>query len=58
MLKFVTIVAWSRATGAIIPCIILYKDKRLKPDWIDNLSVASACEMTPNDIITAQTFVK
>lgn len=37
---------------------ILYEDKRVKPQWVDNLPVGSACQLTPKRNMTVHTFVK
>lgn len=51
------IVAWGSTTGSITT-MILQKDKRVKPEWVDNLPVCSAYQMVPKGNMTVHIFVK
>ena len=53
----VTIVSCGNALGSIIPPMILFKVKRLKQEWTDNLPHGSAVQMTNKGSMTAAVFV-
>ena len=53
----VTIVACGNAIGAVIPPMILFSGKRMKPEWKDNLPPGSQYQMTPKGSMTTDTFV-
>lgn len=52
----VTIVSCGNAMGVAIPPIILFKGKRLKQEWKDNLPPGSDVLMTTKGSMTASTF--
>lgn len=54
----VTIVSCGNALGNVIPPMVLFKGKRMKQEWADNLPVGSTVEMTPKGSMTAKTFVR
>ena len=54
----VTIVSCGNALGNTIPPMVLFKGKRMKQEWADNLPAGSVVEMTPKGSMTSQTFVR
>ncbi|CAK1599673.1 unnamed protein product [Parnassius mnemosyne] len=54
----VTIVSCGNANGNTIPPMILFKGKRLKPEWEYNLPPGSLVAMTPKGSMNSETFVK
>lgn len=54
----VSIVSCGNALGQVIPPMILFKGKRLQPEWQDNLPPGSAIEMTEKGSMTTSTFIK
>lgn len=54
----VTIVACGNAIGQIIPPMILFKGKREKEEWKENLPIGSCIQMTKKGSMTTETFVK
>ncbi|CAK1585467.1 unnamed protein product [Parnassius mnemosyne] len=54
----VTIVSCGNAIGNTIPPMILFKGKRLKPEWEDNLPPGSLVAMAPKGSMNSETFVK
>lgn len=54
----VSIVSCGNALGQVIPPMILFKGKRLKPEWQDNLPPGSAVEMTEKGSMTTSVFIK
>lgn len=53
----VTVVGCGNAIGSAIPPMILFKGKRLKPEFNDNLPPGSLVKMTPKGCMTTETFV-
>ncbi|VEN46250.1 unnamed protein product [Callosobruchus maculatus] len=53
----VTIVSCGNALGHAIPPMILFKGKRMKPEWIDSLPTSSIAQMTPKGSMNSETFV-
>lgn len=45
----VTVVACGIATGITISPMIIFKEKRMKPEFADSLSPCSVCQMSLND---------
>lgn len=52
----VTIVGCGNAIGTVITPIILFKGKRMKPEWKDKLPTGSDCLMTPKGCMTTEAF--
>lgn len=52
----VTVVGCGNAIGSAIPPMILFKGKRLKPEFQDNLPPGSLVKMTPKGSMTTETF--
>nr|CAH7745913.1 unnamed protein product [Callosobruchus chinensis] len=52
----VTVVSCGNASGNSIPPAILFKGKRLKPEWKDTLPPGSLVLMTPRDSMNITTF--
>lgn len=46
------------AIGTITSLIIMYKNKRVKKECVDNLPFGSACQMNPKQNITSHFFFK
>lgn len=53
----VKIVACANALGNVIPPMILYKEKRMKPEWVDILPPESVYAMTPKGSMITATFL-
>ncbi|XP_013200639.2 uncharacterized protein LOC106143167 [Amyelois transitella] len=53
----VTVVSCGSALGHAIPPMILFKGKRMKPEWIDSLPTGSIAQMTPKGSMNTETFV-
>lgn len=51
-----TIVACINAVGNAVPPMILYKGKRMKPEWTYNLPAGSVCRMTDRGSMTTAVF--
>ncbi|XP_023939021.2 uncharacterized protein LOC112046570 [Bicyclus anynana] len=54
----VTVVGCGNAIGSAIPPMILFKGKRLKPEFQDNLPPGSLVKMTPKGSMTTETFIE
>lgn len=54
----VSIVGCGNAVGQMIPPMILFKGKRKKEEWLDNLPAGTVIEMTDKGSMTTQVFVK
>lgn len=54
----VTIVSCGSALGCAIPPLVLFKGKRLKPEWQDSLPPGSLALMTAKGSMTIETFKK
>ncbi|XP_045771781.1 uncharacterized protein LOC123871831 [Maniola jurtina] len=54
----VTVVGCGNAIGSAIPPMILFKGKRLKPEFRDNLPPGSLVKMTPKGSMTTETFIE
>ncbi|XP_030762676.1 uncharacterized protein LOC115887403 [Sitophilus oryzae] len=54
----VTVVACCNAMGNSIPPMILFKGKRLKPEFSDNLPYGSIVKMAPKGSMTTEIFVE
>ncbi|XP_064292309.1 uncharacterized protein LOC135309819 [Plodia interpunctella] len=54
----VTVVGCGNAIGSAIPPMILFKGKRLKPEYQDNLPPGSLVKMTPKGSMTTETFIE
>ncbi|KAJ2951388.1 hypothetical protein O0L34_g13531 [Tuta absoluta] len=54
----VTVVGCGNAVGSAIPPMILFKGKRLKPEFRDNLPPGSLVRMTPKGSMTTETFIE
>ena len=54
----VSIVSCASATGAVIPPMILFKGKRMKPEFADDLPAGSVCRMTEKGSMTTNAFVE
>lgn len=54
----VTIVACASAVGIAIPPMIIFKGKRLKPEFEDNLPPDSLVKMSEKGSITTQLFIE
>lgn len=54
----VTVVGCVNAVGNAIPPIILFKGKRLKPEFTDNLRAAALVKMTEKGYMNHETFVE
>lgn len=54
----VTIAMCVNATGNVVPPMILFKGKRLKPEYCDNLPSGSLVQMAPKGSMTTELFVK
>ncbi|KAI4464238.1 hypothetical protein MML48_3g00009674 [Holotrichia oblita] len=52
----VSIVACANASGVAIPPTVLFKGKRMKPEWKDNLPHGSLALMTSKGSMNVQTF--
>lgn len=52
----VTIVSCGNALGSAIPPVILFKGKRMKPEWNDGLPPGSEIIMTPKGSMTTASF--
>lgn len=53
----VTVVSCANAIGAAIPPMVLYKGKRMKPEYVDDLPHGSVCRMTERGSMTTKSFV-
>ncbi|CAH1364933.1 unnamed protein product [Tenebrio molitor] len=53
----VTVVSCANAMGASIPPMILFKGKRMKAEFADDLPPGSVCRMTEKGSMTAKCFV-
>ena len=51
-----TIVACVNAVGKAVPPMVLYKGKRMKPEWTYNLPAGSVCRMTDRGSMTTAVF--
>lgn len=54
----VTVVGCGNAIGSAIPPMILFKGKRLKPEFQDNLPPGSLVKMTPKGSMMTETFIE
>lgn len=54
----VTIAMCVNTTGNSVPPMILFKGKRLKPEYCDNLPFGSLVQMAPKGSMTTELFVK
>ncbi|XP_063245200.1 uncharacterized protein LOC134546350 [Bacillus rossius redtenbacheri] len=54
----VTIVACGNAIGQAIPPMILFKGKRCKPEWEENMPAGTVIEMTDKGSMTCEVFAK
>jgi hypothetical protein len=53
----VTVVACANTVGAAIPPLILFKGKRMKREFADDLPLGSVCQMTEKGFMTTKSFV-
>lgn len=54
-----TVLAWDIATETITSMILhKVKDIRVKLEWVNNVHIGFACQMTPNGNIASHTYVK
>lgn len=53
----VTVVACCNAIGNAIPPMIIFKGKRLKPEFLDNLPHGSLVKMAPKGSMTTELFI-
>nr|CAH7725055.1 unnamed protein product [Callosobruchus chinensis] len=56
--KNVTVVSCGNALGQAIPPMILFKGKRLKPEWKDALPSGTTVQMTPKGSMNVAVFVQ
>ncbi|XP_069702683.1 uncharacterized protein [Periplaneta americana] len=54
----ITIVACCNAVGQAIPPMILFKGKRRRPEWGDDMPPGTAIKMTEKGSMTCQVFIK
>ncbi|CAG9585538.1 unnamed protein product [Danaus chrysippus] len=54
----VIVVGCGNAIGSAIPPMILFKGKRMKPEYKDNLPPGSPVKMTPKGSMTTETFIE
>lgn len=54
----VSIVACGNAIGQMIPPMVLFKGKRKKEEWLDNLPAGTVIEMTEKGSMTTPVFIK
>lgn len=52
----VTVVSCANAIGSVIPPVILFKGKRLKPEWTDQFPPGGIALMTPKGSMTIESF--
>lgn len=52
----VTVVSCANAIGSVIPPLILFKGKRLKPEWTDQFPPGGIALMTPKGSMTIESF--
>ncbi|XP_072375567.1 uncharacterized protein, partial [Diabrotica undecimpunctata] len=53
----VTIVSCANANGTAIPPAVLFKGRRMKPEWKDNLPHGTLALMTPKGSMNVETFI-
>lgn len=54
----VTVVACVSATGNVMPPMILFKGKRMKPEFEDNLPAGALVKMSPKGSMTTELFIE
>ncbi|KAL2097809.1 hypothetical protein ACEWY4_007016 [Coilia grayii] len=53
----VTIVAGFNAVGTFTPTMVIFKGKRINPDWVDNMPENTIVRVSDNGWITSQLFL-